>query len=160
MYAISMLTAFAALASAAAVNTTQEYRLKTQVISDAANKKAFDDLYMVSYHTGAGESDATFSANGTYAVKGFLAQTNTTASGTPLYNQEFDFGTGFAWEAVAALSTVQYTAWQPVRINAGSGYSGLEVSGFFLNETGLQWSTTPDSPGGNSDEFGGWLGRS
>ena len=52
-----------------------------------------------------------------------------------------------------------YASWQPVRINAGldtddSGESG----GFFINDTGLQWSSN-NGQNAADDEFGGWLGK-
>jgi len=56
-----------------------------------------------------------------------------------------------------AVNVNFYAAWEPVRINAGLGgkeESGLN-SGFFINATGLQW-TSAVVPGVN-DEFGGWL---
>jgi hypothetical protein len=59
-----------------------------------------------------------------------------------------------------AANTNFYAAWQPVRVNAGGGYSSPFVSGFFVNETGLQWTSTPGEPGARDDRFGGWLGES
>ena len=54
-----------------------------------------------------------------------------------------------------------YAAWQPVRINVGGGSTssdyGIET-GFFINSTGLQWSSSPGNAGAAQDEFGGWLG--
>jgi len=53
-----------------------------------------------------------------------------------------------------------YAAWEPVRINAGlssSTDSGL-TGGFFLNSTGVQWTSSPGDNEG-SDAFGGWLGK-
>jgi hypothetical protein len=56
-----------------------------------------------------------------------------------------------------------YAAWQPVRINAGGGSTtsdyGIET-GFFINETGLQWSSVPSDVSSAEDVFGGWLGKS
>ena len=80
-------------------------------------------------------------------------------SGATLYNQEFDLGTSFPWMLEMATNTVFYSAWQPVRLNAGGYSSDPSASGFFLNETGLQWSSTPDAPGASGDTFGGWLGE-
>ncbi len=54
-----------------------------------------------------------------------------------------------------------YAAWQPVRINVGGGSTssdyGIET-GFFINSTGLQWTSSPGNAGAAQDEFGGWLG--
>lgn len=58
-----------------------------------------------------------------------------------------------------ADNTVFYSSWQPVRVNAGVGGSGYTVSGFFMNETGLQWTGNPAAAGSPNDEFGGWLGE-
>lgn len=55
-----------------------------------------------------------------------------------------------------------YSAWQPVRIDAGSGANRPKSnSGFYLNATGLQWtSALGQAPAGAGNEFGGWLGES
>ena len=57
-----------------------------------------------------------------------------------------------------ALSDTAYTGWQPVRIDAGAGGSSTrgDGDGFFINSTGLQWSS---APGANAtlDTFGGWI---
>jgi len=51
-----------------------------------------------------------------------------------------------------------YAAWEPVRINAGLGSTDSgETGGFFVNSTGLQFSSAPGQTSGN--EFGGWLGE-
>ncbi len=55
-----------------------------------------------------------------------------------------------------------YAAWEPVRINAGSGASDPKGTngGFWLNSTGLQW--TPDlteKPNASDNLFGGWFGK-
>lgn len=56
-----------------------------------------------------------------------------------------------------------YAAWEPVRINAGNGSTnsdyGIET-GFFINSTGLQWTSSVGSAGSEGDAFGGWLGKS
>lgn len=89
MHLSTALLSLGALASTAmaATNTTQEYYLKTALKPHQRNKAAYDNLYLVSYHTGAGLSDATFDKNVSIASKGFL---NNTA-------QEFDLGTEFPY---------------------------------------------------------------
>lgn len=58
------------------------------------------------------------------------------------------------------MATTQfYSAWQPVRVNAGVGGDGYAESGFFMNETGLQWTANVAAPGSPNDQFGGWLGK-
>lgn len=108
------------------------------------------DLWLSSYHTGAGLNDVVFSAGspGTVGVvKGFFDETNNTSS----YNLLFDLGNDFAWGLKMIPNAQFYTAWQPVELDAGVSGSGMDVSGFFMNRTGLQW---------NSTSFGGWLGES
>ena len=105
---------------------------------------------MSSYHTGAGLNDVVFSAGspGTVGVvKGFFNATNVTGSDNLL----FDLGNDFAWGLKMIPNAQFYTAWQPVELDAGVSGSGMDVSGFFVNSTGLQW---------NSTSFGGWLSKS
>ena len=55
-----------------------------------------------------------------------------------------------------------YAAWQPVRIDAGAGSNDSSYGiqdGFFINDTGLQWSSSPGNAGTPQDLFGGWLGK-
>ena len=51
--------------------------------------------------------------------------------------------------------------WQPVELTAGGGSisrnNGIET-GFFKNETGLQWSSTPSNVGSKDEIFSGWMG--
>jgi hypothetical protein len=77
----------------------------------------------------------------------------------PLYSQLFDPGNGIPFR-LQIEPTNAYAAWQPVSVNAGGGYSDPFVTGFFINETGLQWTSSPDQPGSRYDSFGGWLGKS
>lgn len=54
---------------------------------------------------------------------------------------------------------VFYTAWQPVRINAGAPDANSTTStngGFFIDANGLEWE---NAPGAQIAEFGGWLGQ-
>lgn len=51
-----------------------------------------------------------------------------------------------------------YAAWQPVRIDAGLGSNQQGyTTGFSINSTGLQWTSTPGTNATNA--FGGWLGK-
>lgn len=103
-------------------------------------------------------NDVVFTDNQTSGEKAFLNATNTTGSNRHYSNQLFDLGNEFAWGLEMAQNTEFYAAWQPVRMNAGVSGTDQDVDGFFLNETGLQWTTTPATPGGSNDVFGGWLG--
>lgn len=118
------------------------------------------------YHTGAGLSDAVLTTSPSGGINGFLNATNiTTGSPAPSYGngpthvskQLFDLGNDFAWGLVMVPNEQFYTQWQPVEINAGASGDEYTVTGFFFNETGLQWTSSPTGIGGASDEFGGWL---
>lgn len=56
-----------------------------------------------------------------------------------------------------ALADTAYSGWQPVRIDAGAGESSRGINGgFFINSTGLQWDSSPDSDIA-PNAFGGWI---
>ena len=151
------------------LNTTQAYYLRTDLKPGQPDKARFDGLYLYAYHTGAGMNDAVFAANKTsYAAKGFLNATTLTDFNNQTYsnysNQEFDLGNPFPWTMYMSENTNFYAAWEPVRINAGSGPDSVGSSvggvytGFFINDTGLQWTNYPGNP--KLSSFGGWLGNS
>ncbi|KAK3628321.1 hypothetical protein LTR56_018713 [Elasticomyces elasticus] len=54
------------------------------------------------------------------------------------------------------------TAWQPVKLRLDmpdittSRPEAVE-NGFFINSTGLQWTSSPGKAGTSQDSFGGWL---
>ncbi|KAK0983102.1 hypothetical protein LTR91_011334 [Friedmanniomyces endolithicus] len=164
MQLLPALFAFSALVAAAvcqSVNTSQEYNLKTCLKPNQPGKQRFDNLYLYAYHTGAGENDAVFDAALTNSsAKGFLAPvTNPTVPNNNF--QQFDLGTQpYPWTMIMAEAVNFYAAWQPVRINVGGGSTssdyGIET-GFFINSTGLQWTSSPGNAGAAQDEFGGWL---
>lgn len=62
-------------------NTTQEYRLKTDLKPGQRGKQRFNNLYIEAYHTGAGLSDAVMVKNATQYIVGFLNGTNGEAGG-------------------------------------------------------------------------------
>lgn len=142
-------------------NTTQEYRLKTDLKPGQSGKQRFSDLYLETYHTGAGLDDAVMVKNASEYIVGFLNGTNGQAGGVTcmlhhLYtlganfadshalldqNQVFDINTTYPMIMVMDAYDTFYAAWQPVRINVGFGPSDPdENSGFWINGTGLQWS--------------------
>lgn len=84
--------------------------LRTCVLpSQPASAAAYNNLYVASYHTGAGLSDAFLQPNRTRAIRGFLNGTT----------QEFAFpGNNFPWSMVLAYEAT-YAGWEPVQINAG-----------------------------------------
>lgn len=108
------------------------------------------------YHVGAGQSDVVFSDEPPLG-NASLAFTNVTANGTTYSNQLFDLGNDFPWGLVMVPIEQFYSAWQPVELNAGATGSRYDVTGFFINETGLQWTSSPEQVGTENDQFGGWL---
>jgi len=159
MYRLSILAVLATIASTAvaALNDTSEYRLRTELKPGQRNKRLFENLYVISYHTGAGLGDATLVRNASTAAAGFLNATNTSTAEAPNYVQEFDLGTQFPWSMNLAVADTAYSGWQPVRIDAGAGGSSRGIGeGFFLNSTGLQWNSAPGADSAR-DAFGGWI---
>lgn len=146
------LLAATALASPVVPRQSKEFKLKTT----GSTKPEFNNLYLYSYHTGAGLSDGVLDSNGTAAPKFSL-------NGTTAYA---DLGTDYPWGMTVAGDT-NYAgmclyenaallgaflivcfclAWEPVTINAGGGETGYAISnGNFV------WST--------DEGFAGWLGK-
>ncbi|KAG7008578.1 hypothetical protein G7Y79_00005g017190 [Physcia stellaris] len=127
-----LATSSASFAHTPAVAKRQDeltpFKLRTEVINGGDNNLA--GLYVQSYHTGAGLSDATL-GSWDKAVWGILNDTV----------MQFNISS-YPWSFFMGDDTT-YDIWYPVRLNAGF-YS----TKFILNETGLQW----DAP-----SFGGWL---
>ena len=67
--------------NAAIKNTTQEYRLKTDLKPGQIGKQRFANQYIQAYHTGAGLDDATFTVHPTQYIVGSLNGTNGEAGG-------------------------------------------------------------------------------
>ncbi|GIZ41279.1 hypothetical protein CKM354_000459000 [Cercospora kikuchii] len=131
--------------SVTSVNITGPlYQIKTELQPSSANKTSYNNLWLYPFHTGAGLSDATFRETQGGASKAFFSPTNVTGRDNLL----FDFGSTFTFGLKMIPNQKFYSAWQPVEMNAGVHGSNPDVSGFFVNETGLQWK----SPG-----FGGWI---
>ncbi|KAJ5908214.1 hypothetical protein N7495_000896 [Penicillium taxi] len=109
--------------------STKEFRLKTVGATHAKH----NDLYLHTYHTGAGLNDATLGSNGTSAPSFYLNETRALA----------DLGTDFTWGLIATGDT-NYAAWEPIEINAGGGSTGFSITnGTFV------WD--------KASGFGGWL---
>lgn len=151
MYLSTVFSVFAIAATALSqgLNTSVEYRLRTQLKPGQADKARFDNLWLVSSHIGAGLSDVVLYTNQSSGIKGFLNATNATNK-QQNYRQEFDLGNQFPWGMSVAYVN-NYAAWEPVRIEAGSGQDG-----FYINSTGLQWAQYPNAAAGNNG-FHGWL---
>lgn len=117
-----------------------------------------DQFSSQSYHIGAGLSDPVFTTEAKYGIRGYLGNTNVTSiNGTKYYNQLFDQNNTFPWGLVMEENVNFYAAWEPVRIQAGASGTDYDVSGFFINETGLQWTSNTAQAGAYADAFGGWL---
>jgi len=180
MHSTNALLALSALASTAlsAINDTREYRLRTEVKPHQRGKKAYNNLFLYAYHTGAGLDDAAVSSNVSIAETSYLNATATSTPSAPDNHELFDLGTTYPfvglsnscyvvhpWCAIAntsqfmnmAVNTGQYAAWEPVRIDVGYGGNNTFASGFFINGTGFQWTSATGKNGTLSDEFGGWL---
>jgi len=144
----STITILSVVASAVgqslSLNTSEAYYLRTQLKSNQTGQGKHEDLWLSAYHTGAGLNDAVLNSNRSRAIAGFTNATNiTNPDGGFFQYQEFDLGSAFPW-GLYIQGGDAYSAWQPVRVNAGYG------SGYFaLNSTGLQWY--------GYGSFGGWL---
>ncbi|KAI7168634.1 hypothetical protein KC316_g4977 [Hortaea werneckii] len=113
-------------------NQSQEYNLQTCLKPGQAGKERFEGLWI-------------------------LEQVNGTTIENNNY-QAFNLGNAFPWQMIMAQNVNFYADWQPVRINAGLGTSSFgTTSGFYINDTGLQWSSSPGSSLSSLNAFGGWL---
>lgn len=138
-------------------NTTQEFLIKTRTKPSDSDKCSFDNLYLTSYHTGAGQSDPVFTNDTTVARPFFLSPTNMMGF-QRLY---YEAGNNFPWTLQFHIFN-SYAAWQPVAlqatINVATGGLRDGEMAFYLNETGLQWDTAPGIVHGYN-EFSGWFGK-
>ncbi|KFY26771.1 hypothetical protein V493_03891 [Pseudogymnoascus sp. VKM F-4281 (FW-2241)] len=117
-----------AAAAPSAGTPSKIYRLKTTVVSGDATK---NDLYVQSYHTGAGLNDVSLVSEG-----GSAAFINGTY-------QQFDISGGTFPSGLTLAYGEAYTRWLRTEINAGYGDEG-----FSFNGNGL----VSDNP-----QFQGWL---
>jgi hypothetical protein len=122
---------------------------RTYVLKTNSSNPAFSNLYLESYHSGAGTGDAVLVPGGS-KFNGFLNGTY----------QEFDFGNPFPWGIYMIDSF--YGSWFPVQINVGHGSAG-----FYFNDTdgtsktGLKWvdGWPYQLAGDKFNEWNGWLGE-
>ena len=129
------------------VPTSRTYVLKTN-----SSNPAFSNLYLESYHTGAGLNDAVLvpAIPGSKFANGFLNGTY----------QQFDFGTAFPWGMY--METPTYGYFFNVHINVGYGSPG-----FYFNNTdgtgrvGLKWvdGWPYQLAGDKFNDWNGWLGK-
>lgn len=146
---LAALLPFISLALAAPVTDAtstapKKFILKTVVTSGNKNK---GNLYIESYHTGAGLGDAVLTAQSNYTYPAFLNNTSL----------QFDFGTDYPW-ALSLAGAANYAFWESVQLNVGTG-----VQGFYFNDTdgtgrkGLKWNSEYPAPPAKINEFLGWL---
>ncbi|EGP84648.1 unnamed protein product [Zymoseptoria tritici ST99CH_3D1] len=140
---LATAVALASNAGAAAIGRNpptcpSKYVLKTEPLPGSANL-LHSGLYLYASHTGAGLYDPVFDVNKTVGSVGQLDNGH----------QAFDVGTN---TAELSMMYAPYAAWAGVAMNLGDGDSG-----YYLNENGLQWTSSPESPGGSTDSFKGWL---
>ncbi|KAK4895383.1 hypothetical protein LTR27_006447 [Elasticomyces elasticus] len=157
-----LLSALITTATCKSVNTTREYNLETRLKPHHAGKKRFDKLYLHTSSIGNDTSDAVFyDDNDYFSAKGFLSPvTNSTVADDNF--QEFDEGTDGAYVMTMVEAAGYYAAWQSVRLRlVEPGYTTSSPdameNGFFINATGLQWTSAPGQAGTSQDSFGGWL---
>ncbi|KAJ5625556.1 hypothetical protein N7510_001865 [Penicillium lagena] len=118
-----------ALLTTAGLTQAASFKLKT---TGAANK-AHNNLYVYTYHTGAGFNDAVLDNDESGAPSIHLNETRVS----------FELGTHTPWDMDVGGDT-NYASWEAVTVNAGVGSTG-----FSINENGLVWS--------EKEGFGGWL---
>ncbi|KFY15406.1 hypothetical protein V492_02022 [Pseudogymnoascus sp. VKM F-4246] len=124
----TLLTVLGVAAAAPKTEEPSQYRLKTTVLAGDATK---NNLYVQSYHTGAGLNDVALVAEG-----GSAAFINGTYQQFALNGQDFPSGLTLAY-------TQYYTQWLDTQINAGYGDEGFSINGSGLIS--------------NNPQFKGWL---
>ncbi|EGX48178.1 hypothetical protein TWF225_001378 [Orbilia oligospora] len=118
-------------------NTTRQFHLRTKLLGPTYERAKFNNLFVYSYHTGAGLSDACFDVAPIPNGNG-IAFLNKTGS-----NIIFNLSKDFPWGLSRTFDT-RYNQWESVTIDAGEGESGYKFNGSGLVR-----------PGDSS--FGGWL---
>lgn len=142
---LASIAAVAGLAAAAPVMETRQgrppssFKLQAKVKSDSpkdygSNKQ---DLYLYSYHTGAGLGAATFGANATTAP---VASLNATDSG---YQVAFQIGE-YKWPLVIGYGA--YQTFETATISVASD-PAIDPFGFYFTDNGVAWNYT---------SFAGW----
>ncbi|KAJ5191347.1 uncharacterized protein N7498_010332 [Penicillium cinerascens] len=123
------LLAATAVANPVARSTKKEFHLKTT----GAAKADFNDLFVITYHTGAGTNDALLENKGSIATPFYLNGTTALANLGNVFPWGFEMG-----------GDSNYASWESVQINAGGG-----VDGFSIKDGNFVWS--------EEEGFGGWL---
>jgi hypothetical protein len=78
MYNFTSLLTLASVATTALATSSEptHYRLKTEVKPHQRGKGNYNNLYLTTYHTGAGLNDATFIKNSSNPAVGYLNGTS------------------------------------------------------------------------------------
>lgn len=115
-------------------NFILQSKVKANSPKDLGSNKT--DLYLISYHTGAGLGAATFEANQTVAPVGSLNATG------DIYQVQFKLG-DYEWPL--AVTNGPYQTFESATISIDGDRDNF---GFYFTDNGLQWNNT---------EFVGWL---
>ena len=158
---LTVLTILTSLSSIPAVPVAGPlsfpFRLKTELCLGASY---LADLWLTSYHTGAGQSDLVLSRNRTAAPKWVI-----TTDGALQRERGGGGGQNFDWSAQLAPST-GYAGWEPVTLHAGAkGSQGFAFEGDGQAPAVLTYSTTPGSDKATNgteasgNQFYSWFGE-
>ena len=155
---VLVLQTWAAMVGAQFSNTSRQFHLHTDLKPGQTGREAFNNLWLYSYHTGAGTNDAMLSGNKSHALRGSLnASDFHSPKGQALYGLNFDLNTpNIPWKMEPDRGANTYAAWQPVSIDTGYAVAA-DYSAFWMDNDGLQW--TDSAGGGSAEGFGGWLGK-
>ncbi|EXJ91851.1 hypothetical protein A1O3_00401 [Capronia epimyces CBS 606.96] len=136
---LTLATAVPVLEARQTIDPPASYYLQTKVVNgqhkDSGTNKT--DLWLYSYHTGAGLGDAALSSNKSWAWEGYL---NGSQQLFTYENNEIG-----PWPLAIGYGT--YQQWGPVTISIAEGATAGQ--GFFFNSSGLQYNQS----------IGGWLGE-
>ncbi|KAK5730799.1 hypothetical protein LTR15_000737 [Elasticomyces elasticus] len=157
-----LLGALIATATCESINTTQEYHIKTRLKPHQSGKKRFDKLYLYTWFGVSNTNVVVFeSGKDEYCPRASLSSTaNSTIADDN--SQHLSVGTDYSYVMAMVEAADSDAAWQAVSLrDEMSGYitsspNAIE-NGFFINSTGLQWTSTPGKAGTPEDSFGGWL---
>ncbi|OAP61616.1 hypothetical protein AYL99_03819 [Fonsecaea erecta] len=119
------------------IDPPARYLLQTKVVNGAHKDSGTNktDLWLYSYHTGAGLGDAALSSNKSWAWQGYLNESQ----------QLFTYTGNLGGPWPLSIGYGPYQQWNQVGISI-AGITSL-YAGFFFNSSGLQFNAST----------GGWL---
>lgn len=121
------------LAQISGANTTRSFLIKTCLQpnqTSSSNVSRFEDLYLTSYHTGAGLNDAVLTANASTGIHAFFNTSSVAPTANNSASLEF-VGGAFPYAFVPTIPT--YAGWGFVEINAGN-------TGAWVDKGSLRWT--------------------